>query len=92
MAPKFALFPVPAYKVSKAALNMLTVQYAQAYSEEGFTFVTVSPGVSSLLFTSSFATLLYQRASTNIRVVVIADRSRRLQCRLAGRNRGQGCP
>jgi len=37
-------FPVPAYKVSKAALNMLTVQYAQAYEDEGFVFVAISPG------------------------------------------------
>jgi NAD(P)-dependent dehydrogenase (short-subunit alcohol dehydrogenase family) len=46
MAPRFQLFPVPAYKVSKAALNMLTVQYAQSYENEGFTFITLSPGVS----------------------------------------------
>ncbi|MCJ1395420.1 hypothetical protein MMC18_008306 [Xylographa bjoerkii] len=37
-------FPVPAYKVSKAALNMLTVQYAQAYEDEGFVFVAITPG------------------------------------------------
>ncbi|MCJ1383292.1 hypothetical protein MMC17_006405 [Xylographa soralifera] len=37
-------FPVPAYKVSKAALNMLTVQYAQEYEDESFVFVTISPG------------------------------------------------
>ena len=42
-------FPVPAYKISKAALNMLTVQYAQEYENEGFVFVAVSPGVSVLL-------------------------------------------
>ncbi|PWY93008.1 NAD(P)-binding protein [Aspergillus sclerotioniger CBS 115572] len=44
MAPRFALFPVPAYKVSKAALNMLTVQYAQSFVDQGFTFLTISPG------------------------------------------------
>lgn len=42
--------PVPAYKISKAALNMLTVQYAQAYANEGFTFMAISPGVSILPF------------------------------------------
>lgn len=46
MAPTYNLFPVPAYKVSKAAQNMLTVQYAQSFADQGFTFVTVSPGVS----------------------------------------------
>lgn len=41
--------PVPAYKITKAALNMLTVQYAQAYAKEGFTFMSLSPGVCFLL-------------------------------------------
>ncbi|OOQ84724.1 short chain oxidoreductase [Penicillium brasilianum] len=36
--------PTPAYKISKAALNMLTVQYAQQYEADGFTFVAVTPG------------------------------------------------
>ncbi|RAK89142.1 short-chain dehydrogenase-like protein [Aspergillus costaricaensis CBS 115574] len=44
MAPRFALFPVPAYKVSKAALNMLTMQYAQSLADQGFTFLAISPG------------------------------------------------
>ncbi|KAF2850858.1 short-chain dehydrogenase-like protein [Plenodomus tracheiphilus IPT5] len=43
-APKFSIFPVPAYKVAKAALNMLTVQYSLSFASEGFTFVAVSPG------------------------------------------------
>lgn len=37
--------PMPAYKISKAALNALTVQYARSYEESGFTFVAVHPGV-----------------------------------------------
>ncbi|KAI3011156.1 hypothetical protein CBS147346_1357 [Aspergillus niger] len=36
--------PCPAYKISKAALNALTVQYALSYEEEGFIFLSVSPG------------------------------------------------
>ncbi|ORY21510.1 short chain dehydrogenase reductase, partial [Naematelia encephala] len=45
-----ALFPyshyisVPAYKVTKAALNALTVQYSLDYGKEGFTFFSISPG------------------------------------------------
>ncbi|KAH7042847.1 short-chain dehydrogenase-like protein [Macrophomina phaseolina] len=35
---------VPAYKISKAALNMLTVQYAQAFEDKDFTFVAIYPG------------------------------------------------
>lgn len=38
--------PVHAYKISKAALNMLTVQYALDLEKEGFTVVAISPGVS----------------------------------------------
>lgn len=45
MSPKYALFPVPAYKISKAALNMLTTQYAQSFAAQGLTFLTISPGV-----------------------------------------------
>ncbi|KAL4875229.1 hypothetical protein BJY04DRAFT_224200 [Aspergillus karnatakaensis] len=37
-------FPVHAYKVSKAALNMLTVQYSLQYQEEGFSVFAISPG------------------------------------------------
>ncbi|CAG8952524.1 hypothetical protein HYFRA_00009628 [Hymenoscyphus fraxineus] len=44
MAPTYSIMAVPAYKVSKAALNMLTVQYAQSYEKEGFTFLAISPG------------------------------------------------
>lgn len=46
MAADFRLAPQPAYKVTKAALNMLTVQYSLDYANEGFTFVALSPGVS----------------------------------------------
>jgi NAD(P)-dependent dehydrogenase (short-subunit alcohol dehydrogenase family) len=45
-AATYSVFPVPAYKIAKAALNMLTVQYSLAFAKEGFTFVAVSPGVS----------------------------------------------
>ncbi|CAG7924806.1 unnamed protein product [Penicillium olsonii] len=44
MADSFRTLPSPAYKISKAALNMLTVQYANQYLGEGFTFVGISPG------------------------------------------------
>ncbi|KAF2197873.1 short-chain dehydrogenase-like protein [Delitschia confertaspora ATCC 74209] len=43
-ATTYSVFPVPAYKVSKTALNMLTVQYSLSFAKEGFTFVAVSPG------------------------------------------------
>ena len=46
MADAFKSMPVPAYKISKAALSMLTVQYAHQYANDGFTFLGISPGVS----------------------------------------------
>ncbi|KIX03016.1 uncharacterized protein Z518_06566 [Rhinocladiella mackenziei CBS 650.93] len=42
--PRFSQAPVPAYKITKAALSMLTVQYAMEYEKEGFTIFLVSPG------------------------------------------------
>lgn len=42
----YAVTPVSAYKVSKAALNVLTVQYSLAFAEKGFTFLAITPGVS----------------------------------------------
>ncbi|KAF9634144.1 Short-chain dehydrogenase/reductase SDR [Lasiodiplodia theobromae] len=39
-----ALYLFPAYKVSKAALNMLTVQYAHLLEKDGFTVVAITPG------------------------------------------------
>ncbi|CZR59360.1 related to short chain oxidoreductase (CsgA) [Phialocephala subalpina] len=38
------LLPAPAYKITKAALNSLTVQYALDYEKEGFTIFALSPG------------------------------------------------
>ncbi|KAI4236557.1 MAG: hypothetical protein L6R40_006113 [Gallowayella cf. fulva] len=44
VARKYQPMPIPAYKVCKAALNMLTVQYALSMEEEGFTFIAICPG------------------------------------------------
>ncbi|KIW97465.1 uncharacterized protein Z519_01049 [Cladophialophora bantiana CBS 173.52] len=44
IAPQFMYAPTPSYKVSKAALNMLTVQCGLELGNEGFTFLMVSPG------------------------------------------------
>ncbi|OKL64383.1 hypothetical protein UA08_01103 [Talaromyces atroroseus] len=40
----YELNPCPAYKITKAALNMMTVQYAQGYAKDGFTFFVLTPG------------------------------------------------
>lgn len=45
LAQAAAALPAPAYKISKAALNALTVQYALEYENEGFTFMALCPGV-----------------------------------------------
>jgi NAD(P)-dependent dehydrogenase (short-subunit alcohol dehydrogenase family) len=45
LAGSFTYQPTPAYKVSKAALNMLTVQYALDLGKEGLIFIAINPGV-----------------------------------------------
>ncbi|RYO28231.1 hypothetical protein AA0113_g3479 [Alternaria arborescens] len=40
----FKFQPTPAYKVSKAALNMLTVQWAESLEKDGFTVLAICPG------------------------------------------------
>ncbi|KAJ4414383.1 hypothetical protein N0V85_003176 [Neurospora sp. IMI 360204] len=42
--PGIAWSPCPAYKISKAALNALTVQYAVEYQNKGFSFIALCPG------------------------------------------------
>ncbi|KAF3398275.1 hypothetical protein F1880_005607 [Penicillium rolfsii] len=43
-APAWEQQDSPSYKVSKAALNMLTVQYALSLADEGFIIIAISPG------------------------------------------------
>ncbi|PNP45140.1 hypothetical protein TGAMA5MH_03191 [Trichoderma gamsii] len=43
-ADRYRWSPVYAYKITKAAMSMLTVQYAMEYKKEGFTFLALSPG------------------------------------------------
>ena len=42
----FMFQPTPAYKISKAALNMMTVQYAAYLEKAGFIVFSICPGVS----------------------------------------------
>ena len=37
--------PTPAYKISKAALNMMTAQYAAYLEKDGFTVFSICAGV-----------------------------------------------
>jgi NAD(P)-dependent dehydrogenase (short-subunit alcohol dehydrogenase family) len=48
MAKSYSWAPVPAYKVTKAALNMLTTCYALDLGKEGFTVFPLTPGVGSV--------------------------------------------
>ncbi|KAF2496703.1 putative short chain oxidoreductase [Lophium mytilinum] len=43
-AATYRQMPAPAYAVTKAALNMLTVQYSLGYEDQGFTFIALTPG------------------------------------------------
>lgn len=44
MKDYFGLAPCPSYKISKAALNMLTMQHSMDLAPRGFTVFAVSPG------------------------------------------------
>ncbi|CEL10381.1 hypothetical protein ASPCAL13502 [Aspergillus calidoustus] len=44
LGPAFSMNSAYAYKISKAAMNMLTMQYAVDYKSEGFTAFAISPG------------------------------------------------
>ncbi|KAK3385991.1 short-chain dehydrogenase-like protein [Podospora didyma] len=44
MAERYAMFPVPGYKISKAALNMLTLQYALELGPKGYLVFGIAPG------------------------------------------------
>lgn len=45
-ANKYTWGSTPGYKITKAALNMLTVQYSLEYAKQGFTIFALSPGVN----------------------------------------------
>ncbi|KAF2170908.1 hypothetical protein M409DRAFT_63934 [Zasmidium cellare ATCC 36951] len=42
--PCYTFAQTPEYKISKAAMNMLTAQYALEFADQGFTFLAISPG------------------------------------------------
>lgn len=46
-------YPGPAYKISKAALNSLTKQWALALESEDFTVLALNPGVRLAAFIPS---------------------------------------
>ncbi|RDW68721.1 uncharacterized protein DSM5745_08481 [Aspergillus mulundensis] len=56
-APKYQMSPTHAYKVSKAAMNMLTIQYALQYADEGFSVFAISPGWLKTELGGSYADL-----------------------------------
>lgn len=45
LSEKFSAYPFITYKVSKVALNALTIQWAQALASEGFVVIALNPGV-----------------------------------------------
>ncbi|TDZ74499.1 putative oxidoreductase [Colletotrichum sidae] len=44
LASHLHALPTPAYKISKAAMNALTVQYALDHGKDGFSFMALCPG------------------------------------------------
>ncbi|KFZ12067.1 hypothetical protein V501_04389 [Pseudogymnoascus sp. VKM F-4519 (FW-2642)] len=67
MAEPFGIFPLPAYKISKAALNALTVQWALALSSEGFVVTGINPGtVKSAMGGGDIADLTLEQGARGI--------------------------
>ncbi|KAJ5751962.1 hypothetical protein N7520_008879 [Penicillium odoratum] len=76
MASTYSLTPVPAYKISKAALNMLTVQYAQSFADQGFSIFTLSPGWVKTDMGSAYADLTVdQSANATLDIVLRAGKA-----------------
>ncbi len=48
MTKDYTFAPAPSYKITKAAVNSLMVNYAVDLEKEGFTVFPVSPGVCAL--------------------------------------------
>ncbi|KAK0262333.1 hypothetical protein LTR35_017722 [Friedmanniomyces endolithicus] len=75
-APRYTFAPAHAYKISKAAMNMLNAQYALQYAEEGFTFVAISPGWIKTDLGSQYADLEVATGVTSVRDIILkADTS-----------------
>jgi NAD(P)-dependent dehydrogenase (short-subunit alcohol dehydrogenase family) len=53
----YAVAPFPSYKISKAAVNMLMIQYAMALEPKGFTVFAVNPGWLKTDMGGSYANL-----------------------------------
>ncbi|CAI6242860.1 unnamed protein product [Periconia digitata] len=70
-AQDFAVMPAPAYKITKAALNMLTVQYALSFAKEGFTFVALTPGWIKTDLGGSHADLSIEQGVNGVYDVVV---------------------
>ncbi|KAI9709854.1 MAG: hypothetical protein M1828_002349 [Chrysothrix sp. TS-e1954] len=65
-AARFMIAPTPGYKVTKAALNMLTVQYALEFEKDGFTVVALSPGVSQPQWRGEYSLTSMQWIKTDL--------------------------
>lgn len=81
LVKQFAMAPTPSYKISKAALNMLTAQYAEELGPKGFTVFAVSPGWLKTDLGGSYADLeVADGASRVARIVMEAERERDNGC------------
>ncbi|KAL7906504.1 hypothetical protein GGI35DRAFT_482662 [Trichoderma velutinum] len=75
-ANRFAFSPAYAYKITKAAMNMLAAQYALAYEKDGFTFLSISPGWLKTTMGSDIADLDVETgAKATWDIVARADKS-----------------
>ncbi|KAJ5884514.1 hypothetical protein N7504_012086 [Penicillium tannophilum] len=72
LARQYMFQPTPAYKISKAALNMLTVQYAAYLEKEGFIIFGIDPGWARTEMGSEHADLDPEEAAACLITKVLA--------------------
>ncbi|PLN85679.1 NAD(P)-binding protein [Aspergillus taichungensis] len=94
MARTYQLFSVPAYKITKAPLNMLTVQYALSFADQGFTFLAVSPGWVKTDLGGESADLTTEQSASAVLDIVFhktaADTGKFFNVRVAGWEEAEG--
>jgi len=77
MVKVFGMSPTPSYKISKTALNMLTVQYAEELGPKGFTVMAVTPGWLKTDLGGPYAHLEPKQGASQVVKIILEAQSER---------------
>lgn len=67
----YSFSPTQAYKITKAAMNMLTAQWAMALESEGFTVLAITPGWLKTDLGSQNADLLVEVGVESVKKIIL---------------------